>query len=108
MQLDIDARRHHLGCMTDSKPEPAGNQGAQLLALAIKARGVSINEAGRMVKAPSGYMSRLLSNERKPNRQLSLALQEIFGVAPGAWDQALPDADEDADIPPVSLPARAG
>lgn len=90
--------------MTDSKPEPVGNQGAQALALAIKARGVSINEAGRMVRAPKGYVSRLIAGLRKPNRTISVTLQDVFGVSPAAWDQDLPDAEEDdADAPAVTV-----
>ena len=104
MHLDIDARWHHHWGMTDSKPEPAGNQGAQALALAVKARGLGINEAGKIVGAPSGYLSRLLSGKRSPNRKIAVAIHEHFGVLPGAWDQELPDADDETDeLAPVVI-----
>lgn len=94
--------------MTDTKPDRPGNQGAELLANAIKARGVSVNKAGDIVDAPTGCMSRLLSGKRKPGRELSTKLLAAFGVPPGAWDQALPGEPDDAEIPAVEVPARAG
>lgn len=83
--------------MTDTKPDRPGNQGAKLLADAIGARGVSANAAGKIVKAPTGCMSRLLSGERKPSRELSVALHAAFGVPPGAWDQALPGEPDEPE-----------
>lgn len=90
--------------MTDTKPERPGNHGAELLSLAIKARGVSANEAGKIVSAPTGGMSRLLAGKRKPGRKLAASIESALGVPVESWDQDLPDAEEDdSEIPAVTI-----
>lgn len=94
--------------MTSTEPERPGNHGAQLLSMAIKAKDISINAAGKMAGTPSGYISRLLSGKRKPSRRVSLTLHDLFNVPPGAWDEALPDAEESEpdELAPVVVEAR--
>ena len=85
-----------LGAMTDPKPVRP-NQGAELLHLAMKAKGLTTNKAGKLIDAPTGCISRLLAGKRKPGRELSAAIQDVFGVPLSAWSQDLPEDTSEAE-----------
>jgi hypothetical protein len=65
------------------------NRGAVETRLAIDRRGLSINQAAKLVKADGGTFSKILREEdgRKPGRSLSARILAEFGVAPTLWDQ---------------------
>lgn len=67
-------------------PAPPLSHGAELLALAVKARGLSVNEAGKAIAAPIGLMSRLLTGRRRPSRRVAITIADAFGVPVSAWD----------------------
>lgn len=65
---------------TTSKKTPAAQ-----LAAEIERRGLTINAAGALIKAPVGALSRLLREDRRPGLRLALAIEDEFGLPARAW-----------------------
>lgn len=61
--------------------------GSQLLAEAIRSRGLSVNRAGQGVGAAKGALSRILRGERSPELRLAVSIQREFNVPVEAWLQ---------------------
>lgn len=63
------------------------NQGALALDKKLRRLGVTRQSAEVRLEAARGTLSRLLSGERSPGRDLSLRIFTLFGVRPSLWSE---------------------
>ncbi len=66
------------------------NEGARLLRLAIATQRLTQQETEKRIRARShrrGSISRYLSGARLPDRIVSIAMRDEFGIPVDAWDQ---------------------
>ncbi len=80
------------------------NRGAVETRLAIERRGLSVNQAAKLVSADGGTFSKILraEDDRKPGRSLSMRILSEFGISPALWDQEIGSQDPNADCPAES------
>jgi transcriptional regulator with XRE-family HTH domain len=67
--------------------EKASNEGARQLWIQLARRQMSSAELARRCGVNRSTVSRLLSGEFLPDRELSLAIQKEVGTAPEAWSK---------------------
>lgn len=72
---------------------PNYNRGAQLLALALQARGLSQNRANKLLGTASGMMARWLYGDRRPSLAMAVRCLELFGIPVEAWHQPANDVE---------------
>lgn len=64
------------------------NEGARLFAMAMRARGLTDEQAaGLLGGLHRTHIQKLRRSERLPGRTLALDIEEAFGVPARAWDE---------------------
>ena len=69
-----------------TSPRPV-SRGAELLNDVMKSRGLVQRDIENALEVTRGLVSRWLRGQRKPGRAFAMALDELYGISPAAWDE---------------------